>query len=124
MRQRLFMNAISPKPLPKEGTLASAQITWWTKLYTINPFCIYHFGPFDKIAEAESARFDYIQDLENEGAKVVFVKFTQLIPQNLTLEFKNLSHVKWLHELMQDSLMLKLPSVSETPRQAKQLQFS
>lgn len=105
------MNSISSRTLLEGGNSAAKQTTWWTKIYTTNPFCIYYFGPFGRISEAEASGLDYIQDLEAEGAKVVFVKLTQLVPQDLTLEFKNLSHVKWLHELMQDSLMVKLPSV-------------
>jgi Domain of unknown function (DUF1816) len=106
------MNIITSRTLLKGGN-STAQATWWTKIYTTNPFCIYHFGPFDRISEAEMSRFGYIQDLEDEGSKVVFMTLTQCCPEDLTLEFKNLSHVKWLHELMQDSLMIKLPSLPE-----------
>jgi hypothetical protein len=107
------MNSISSKRITEENGSTFKQSMWWTKVYTTNPFCIYYFGPFDQMVDAQSSRFGYIEDLESEGAKVVFVKLTQLIPQSLTVEFRNLSHVRWLHELMQDTLMLRLPYMSK-----------
>lgn len=91
-------------------------LMWWTKIYTINPFCIYYFGPFDQIEEAQNSRFGYVQDLEDEDSKIVYIKYLRLNPQNLTVEYKNLSRVRWLHELMQDNLMLKVAYEPEVLR--------
>jgi hypothetical protein len=95
----------------------SQELMWWTKLYTKNPFCIYYFGPFEQAEEARKSQYGYIEDLENEDATVVFVKILQINPQDLTVEYKNknLSWAKWLHEMMQDTLMLKLIYEPEVP---------
>lgn len=114
LRTLIAMNSIVLKENLEEPNLASTDLMWWTKIYTINPFCIYYFGPFDKENNAQDSNSGYIEDLENEGAKVVCVKLKHLIPKKLTVEFKNLSHVQWLHELMQDYLMLKLPVVADS----------
>jgi Domain of unknown function (DUF1816) len=95
----------------EESNSSPSQPMWWIKIYTIRPFCIYYFGPFNQIQEAQNSQFGYIDDLEKEDSKVVFKKLLWLNPQNLTVECKNLDHLRWLHELMQDSLMLKLPYV-------------
>jgi Domain of unknown function (DUF1816) len=102
------MNSVLSERMLEENVSTSTELMWWTKLYTKNPFCIYYFGPFAKIEDAENSRFGYIEDLEKEGSTIVFLRFLQLNPQNLTVEYKNLSWVRWLHEMMQDSLMLKV----------------
>jgi hypothetical protein len=108
------MNSIVSKEMFEEVNLPSTHLMWWSKVYTISPFCIYYFGPFEKESNAQNSNPGYIEDLENEGAKVVYVKLKHLIPKKLTVEFKNLSHVQWLHELMQDYLMLKLPVIADS----------
>lgn len=107
------MNLVQSKRIFEGSPSTSSRLKWWTKIYTINPFCIYYFGPFDQVEEAQISRLGYVKDLENEGGKVVFVKFLQLNPQDLTIEYKNLGRVRWLHEMMQDSLMLKVAYVPE-----------
>jgi Domain of unknown function (DUF1816) len=96
------------KTVGKEVVSNATELAWWTKIYTKAPFCIYYFGPFDRVEEANDSKFGYIEDLKNEGAEVVFIKYLQLNPKNLTVEYKNLSWVRWLHEMMQDSLKLKV----------------
>jgi Domain of unknown function (DUF1816) len=110
----IIMNSIVSKEMLEDINSTSIHLMWWTKIYTINPFCIYYFGPFEEENNAQNSNFGYVEDLENEGTKVVFVKLKYLIPEKLTVEFKNLSHVQWLHELMQDSLMLKLPVMADS----------
>jgi Domain of unknown function (DUF1816) len=116
------MNSIPLKKAISENiSTTSNELMWWTKVYTKVPFCIYYFGPFNNADDAKNSRFGYIEDLENEGSTVVFIRFLQLNPQHLTVEYENLSWVRWLHEMMQDSLRLKvlcepeaLPSSSRT----------
>jgi hypothetical protein len=114
------MNSILLEKTLEENISTSNELMWWTKLYTKNPFCIYYFGPFDKVEDAKESRSGYIEDLENEGSTIVFLRFLQLNPQDLTVEYKNLSWVRWLHEMMQDSLMLKVIPEPEILRQAGQ----
>jgi Domain of unknown function (DUF1816) len=111
-----MINSILSKRIRIEGISNATELAWWTKIYTKDPFCIYYFGPFAQVEEADDSKFGYIEDLENEGAEVVFIKNLQLNPTNLTLEYKNLSWVRWLHEMMQDSLMLKVLHTPEIHR--------
>ncbi len=101
-------NPILSKKIRTQSISKAPELAWWTKIYTKEPFCIYYFGPFDRVEEANDSKFGYIEDLEHEGAQVVFIKYLQLNPKNLTVDYKKLSWVRWFHEMMQDSLMLKV----------------
>jgi Domain of unknown function (DUF1816) len=103
-----MIKSILSKKIHTESASNATELAWWTKIYTKAPFCIYYFGPFAQVEEANDSKSGYIEDLENEGAEVVFIKYLKLNPKNLTVEYKNLSWVRWLHEMMQDSLMLKV----------------
>ncbi|ANV84545.1 hypothetical protein AWQ21_09205 [Picosynechococcus sp. PCC 7003] len=53
---------------------------WWLKVTTMNPFCVYYFGPFssEKIARCHLA--GYQEDLEREQAKITQVVLNQTMP--------------------------------------------
>ena len=58
---------------------------WWIKILTNKPNCIYYFGAFDNYWEAESCKKGYIQDLEEEKAKIVDIQIHQCQPRQLTI---------------------------------------
>jgi hypothetical protein len=70
-----MINSILSKTVRTEVVSNATELAWWTKIYTKAPFCIYYFGPFDRVEEANDSKFGYIEDLENEGAEVVFIKY-------------------------------------------------
>jgi Domain of unknown function (DUF1816) len=64
---------------------SNRSLKWWVKIDTKIPTCTYYFGPFDSEREAEAYRGDYIQDLQEEGAKGIYVKIQRCKPQELTI---------------------------------------
>jgi hypothetical protein len=60
---------------------------WWIEIYTDFPRCLYYFGPFDSVAEAESHQADYLEDLHQEGAEGILPQIKQCQPLNLTQEW-------------------------------------
>lgn len=61
--------------------------SWWIKITTAEPNCIYYFGPFDSEKEALQARLGYIEDLEQEGAQRISTTLQQSSePEELTIE--------------------------------------
>jgi hypothetical protein len=61
--------------------------SWWIKITTAEPNCIYYFGPFDTEAEANSAKPGYIEDLQQEGAQQIETSLQQSAePEELTIE--------------------------------------
>lgn len=58
---------------------------WWVKIITKNPVCIYYFGPFDTVQEAQVSQLDYSKDLQDEGAQIVVIKIEKCQPQQLTI---------------------------------------
>jgi Domain of unknown function (DUF1816) len=58
---------------------------WWIELQTAQPQCLYYFGPFAKVAEAENSKLGYIQDLQEEGAQNITVKVKWCKPEQLTI---------------------------------------
>ncbi len=63
------------------------QMPWWVEISTAKPSCLYYFGPFDTVEEAEFHKPGYVEDLENEGADGVVVIIKQCQPLILTQEF-------------------------------------
>jgi hypothetical protein len=61
------------------------RVGWWLEVGTLNPLCIYFFGPFEGQQEAEAAKRGYFEDLEREDARILYfnVKFCQ--PRKLTI---------------------------------------
>ena len=37
---------------------------WWLEIITKEPYCIYYFGPFDSLKEAQLEQGGYIEDLK------------------------------------------------------------
>lgn len=60
-------------------------LAFWVEIVTDNPRCTYYFGPFLSDQEAKTAQGGYIEDLENEGAKVVSLNIKRCKPTNLTI---------------------------------------
>ncbi|MDJ0651318.1 MAG: DUF1816 domain-containing protein [Xenococcaceae cyanobacterium MO_188.B19] len=58
---------------------------WWIEIITIKPICIYYFGVFDSIYEAEQFKDGYIEDLAQEKAEIVNMAIKQCQPRNLTI---------------------------------------
>lgn len=61
------------------------RLKWWVKIDTQSPKCIYYFGPFDSAQEAEKSYGEYLQDLQQEGARGINIKIQQCQPQKLTI---------------------------------------
>lgn len=59
---------------------------WWVKISTSQPKCVYYFGSFDSKPEAMEALPGYVEDLEGEGAKGIFIEIKQDYPQQLTID--------------------------------------
>ena len=58
---------------------------WWIEIITVKPICIYYFGVFNSVYEAEQFKNGYIQDLHQEQAEIVNVEIKQCQPSNLTI---------------------------------------
>ena len=69
------------------GSLFGSKNAWWIEVRTTEPACTYYFGPFDMEKEAELAKKGYLDDLEQEGSKVVAASILPLDepPQQLTI---------------------------------------
>jgi hypothetical protein len=59
--------------------------SWWVKITTSKPKCVYYFGSFNSKMEAINALPGYVEDLENEQAKGIFIEIKQDNPQQLTI---------------------------------------
>ncbi|MEM6835682.1 MAG: DUF1816 domain-containing protein [Cyanobacteria bacterium P01_C01_bin.120] len=44
---------------------------WWLEIKTTAPACTYYFGPFDTEPDAQAQQQGYLDDLQQEGAKVI-----------------------------------------------------
>lgn len=63
--------------------------SWWIKITTAEPNCIYYFGPFNNEAEANQAKPGFIEDLESEGALQIQTSLQQSgEPEQLTIEME------------------------------------
>lgn len=58
---------------------------WWIETVTIKPICVYYFGAFSSISEAEQHQAGYMQDLVDEGAEIVNTSIKLCQPKNLTI---------------------------------------
>lgn len=67
------------------GVLEFLGLAWWVEVVTDTPRCTYYFGPFVDAKEAQSAQSGYIEDLEQEGAKVIRVTVKRFKPSKLTI---------------------------------------
>lgn len=58
---------------------------WWLEVITNKPHCIYYFGPFDSLPEAEIAQEGFIEDLTQEGAEGIETEIKLYSPSDLTI---------------------------------------
>lgn len=58
---------------------------YWIRIVTNNPDYVYYFGSFESYEEAQCCVRGYIQDLKEEGSKIVFFDITRYQPKQLNL---------------------------------------
>ncbi|MBE9048203.1 DUF1816 domain-containing protein [Pleurocapsales cyanobacterium LEGE 10410] len=58
---------------------------YWVEVTTRQPSCIYYFGPFDNVGEAEQMQHGYVQDLVEEQANGISVEVKRCLPTELTI---------------------------------------
>lgn len=61
------------------------KLGWWIEIRTANPSCTYYFGDFYSFTAAASAQSGYIEDLSEEGAKLLAVEIKHCRPKQLTI---------------------------------------
>jgi hypothetical protein len=60
-------------------------LAFWVKISTESPKCIYYFGPFMTLKDAQISQTGYIEDLEVEGAQGIKVNIKRCKPNTLTI---------------------------------------
>ena len=73
-------------PLTSQSYDGQSHLAWWVKITTCQPRCLYFFGPFASVKEAQSAQDGYINDLQSEGALDISVEIKYCQPRSLTIE--------------------------------------
>ena len=69
----------------ESGNQIKSELSWWVKIQTAKPECIYYFGSFESQIEAEVAQYGYIEDLMMEKASGIDVEITQGQPNVITI---------------------------------------
>ncbi len=64
--------------------LPEVDLSWWLKVKTQSPDCVYYFGPFDSKEEAVLSQAGYLDDLIQEGAQNIRLAVEKARPQELT----------------------------------------
>lgn len=64
---------------------------WWIKISTKRPSYTYYFGTFSSYWELQRLKDGYIQDLVEEGAKIVDIQIERCQPKQLTIPVMSLS---------------------------------
>lgn len=59
--------------------------SWWIKIKTAIPSCVYYFGPFTNQQEASKLQYGYVEDLIEEKAYGITTEIKQLQPTLLTI---------------------------------------
>lgn len=59
--------------------------SYWIKLRTAQPECIYYFGPFHNSQEAKNNQHGYVEDLIEEQAVGISVEIEKCKPKTLTI---------------------------------------
>lgn len=67
------------------GFVQGLQSAWWVEIITVQPSCVYYFGPFNQPDEAQAACPGYLEDLQNEGAQQLKVDIKYCRPKDLTI---------------------------------------
>jgi Domain of unknown function (DUF1816) len=60
---------------------------WWVEILTIQPKCLYYFGPFATGNDAHMAIPGYVEDLEGESAQGIQTQVKRCKPDQLTINF-------------------------------------
>jgi hypothetical protein len=71
--------------------LSKLGLAYWLEVITDYPWCVYYFGPFGTIQEAELSQHGYLQDILEESAQLMSVTIKQICPQNLTIFEDNMA---------------------------------
>jgi hypothetical protein len=58
----------------------------WIEIETLNPNCIYYFGPFVNLEQAKDSQAIYIEDLTQENAICQRIEIKFCRPKSLTVE--------------------------------------
>ena len=58
---------------------------WWIEVKTIQPKCIYYFGPFIDRNSANLSISGYVEDLEGESAQGIYTYVKRCKPLELTI---------------------------------------
>jgi Domain of unknown function (DUF1816) len=75
--------------LPHDGheSEPNHKLGWWVEVFTQEPPCLYYFGAFDTLSEAEDSKHGYVQDLIEEGSKGIKFELQMCQPKRLTVDF-------------------------------------
>jgi hypothetical protein len=68
-----------------ENVLQRLGQAYWVEIKTADPECIYYFGPFLTLKEAQQEKVGYQEDLEQEGAAGIEVEIKRCRPRELTI---------------------------------------
>jgi hypothetical protein len=77
---------LSSKNHHQSHSAETTALDWWLEVRTLNPNCIYFFGPFENQSEAESSQEGFFQDLESENAWVLYSNVKLDNPHQLTID--------------------------------------
>lgn len=69
----------------KPNKKSQPALPWWVKIVTVNPECVYYFGPFDSQSEAIASQSGYMEDLTAEKATGISIEIKQDRPKLLTI---------------------------------------
>ena len=67
------------------SVLEQLKLALWVEIVTLEPQCIYYFGPFACANSAQKAVSGYIEDLKQESAQGITVTLKQMQPRELTI---------------------------------------
>lgn len=79
-----YQNSFSKQSFYQPNNIAQLQPPWWVRIATLEPKCVYYFGSFISKEDAIDALPGYVEDLEKEQAKGIFIEIKQDNPQQLT----------------------------------------
>lgn len=60
---------------------------WWVEIFTSKPACLYYFGHFATLEEAQKSQDGFVQDLVAEGVGDVKSQLQLCQPKRLTVGF-------------------------------------
>lgn len=66
-------------------TTPKTDLAWWLEVGTLNPLCIYYFGPFEMEQEVDQSKQGFLQDLMNDKSIIIFARRNFCQPRQLTI---------------------------------------